>query len=99
MASRYRSDDGSTIPVQTIFKHSKADIERGHLTFIKQRAQKTIADNLKGFGFSNRGGVEALSRAECKHVTEEIIKKGKVDSARYAEVDRLISQLIGGKNQ
>ena len=64
---------------------------------MKAQLGAKIAENLKSFGFSNRVMIDQLSRAECKHVTEEMARRSKVDAARFVEVDSLIEQLTGRK--
>lgn len=71
---------------------------------MKQKTQQAIAENLRGFGFSNRAAaganmVDTLSKAECRHVTEELVKRARADAVRYAEVDRIVQQMIGERDK
>jgi len=61
-------------PIKTYFKHTPEAIEAAKVKFVKQQMAKGLADQLKGTGISARGGVEGLSRAECKQVGD-LIKK------------------------
>lgn len=41
--------------------------------------------------------IDQLSRAECKHVSEEMARRSKADASRFVEADKLIEQLTGRK--
>jgi hypothetical protein len=42
MPQRYRSDDGSTVPVTTMFKHANKDIERARAVYLRGKVNTNV---------------------------------------------------------
>lgn len=53
-----------------------------------------MAEQLKGFSFANRAGgmVDKMSKAECRHVKEEI---GKQNQSGIREIEKMLEGVTG----
>lgn len=68
---------------------------------MKSQMALKLQEQLRGAGLGQlaRGGglVEAMSRAECRHVSEVIKKDTAEDKVHYLEVDKMLKTLLGKK--